>query len=65
VFQEYKAGQYKIVSFFAKRARGLMARYATVNKLTHVDHLKTFDAEGYAFDAKASTPLQLVFRRKA
>jgi cytoplasmic iron level regulating protein YaaA (DUF328/UPF0246 family) len=64
VFQEYKAGQYKIVSFFAKRARGLMARYATVNKLTHIDQLKAFDSEGYAFDAKASTPLKLTFRRK-
>ena len=65
VFQEYKAGQYKIVSFFAKRARGLMARYAAVNQLSHIDQLKAFDAEGYAFDAKASTPVKLVFRRKA
>ena len=65
VFQEYKAGQYKIVSFFAKRARGLMARYATVNRLTHIDQLKGFDYEGYAFEAKASTPLQLVFRRRS
>ena len=65
VFQEYKNGQYKIISFFAKRARGLMARYATVHKLTHIDQLKSFDSEGYAFDAKASTPLKLVFRRKA
>jgi cytoplasmic iron level regulating protein YaaA (DUF328/UPF0246 family) len=64
VFQEYKAGQYKIVSFFAKRARGLMARYATLNRLTHVDQLSAFDSEGYAFDAKASTPLKLVFRRR-
>jgi cytoplasmic iron level regulating protein YaaA (DUF328/UPF0246 family) len=65
VFQEYKNGQYKIISFFAKRARGLMARYATVNKLTHIDQLKAFDSEGYALDAKVSTPLKLVFRRKA
>jgi cytoplasmic iron level regulating protein YaaA (DUF328/UPF0246 family) len=65
VFQEHKAGQYKIISFFAKRARGLMARYATVNHLTHIDQLKAFDSEGYAFDARASTPLKLVFRRKA
>lgn len=65
VFQENKAGQFKIVSFFAKRARGLMARYATVHQLTHIDQLKAFDSEGYAFDAKASTPLKLVFRRSA
>ncbi len=65
VFQEYKGGQYKIVSFFAKRARGLMARYATVNRLTHVEQLQGFDAEGYAFDAEVSSPSKLVFRRKA
>jgi len=65
VFQEYKDGQYKIVSFFAKRARGLMARYATVNRLTQVEQLQGFDAEGYAFDANASIPSKLVFRRKA
>jgi cytoplasmic iron level regulating protein YaaA (DUF328/UPF0246 family) len=65
VFQEYKNGQYKIISFFAKRARGLMARYATVHKFTHIDQLKAFDSEGYGFDAKSSTPLKLVFRRKA
>lgn len=65
VFQEYKGGQYKIVSFFAKRARGLMARYATVNRLTHIDQLKAFDSEGYGFDAKASSPAKLVFRRKS
>ena len=65
VFQEYKADQYKIVSFYAKRARGLMARYATVHRLTHIDQLKAFDSEGYGFEAKASTPLKLVFRRKA
>ena len=64
VFQEYKGGQYKIVSFFAKRARGLMARYATQHQLTHIDQLKAFDSEGYAFDAKASSPQHLVFRRK-
>ncbi len=65
VFQENKGGAYKIVSFFAKRARGLMARYATVNQLSHIDQLKDFDAEGYGFDAKASTPAKLVFRRSA
>lgn len=64
VFQEYKGGQYKIVSFFAKRARGLMARYATLQRVSHVDQLKAFDSEGYSFDAKASMPRQLVFRRK-
>lgn len=65
VFQEYKAGQYKVVSFFAKRARGLMARYATTHRLTLPDQLRAFDVEGYRWTAAESTPQRLVFRRKA
>ena len=65
VFQEYKAGQYKIVSFFAKRARGLMARYATTHRLTVPDQLRAFDVEGYRWSAAESMPQRLVFRRKA
>jgi len=64
VFQEYKAGQYKIISFMAKRARGLMARYAATHRLVSPEQLRAFDSEGYAWDAKASTPERLVFRRK-
>ena len=65
VFQEYKAGQYKVISFFAKRARGLMARYATTHRLTVPDQLRSFDVEGYRWTAAESTPQRLVFRRKA
>lgn len=65
VFQEYKAGQYKVVSFFAKRARGLMARYATTHRLNLPDQLRAFDVEGYRWTAAESTPQRLVFRRKA
>jgi cytoplasmic iron level regulating protein YaaA (DUF328/UPF0246 family) len=64
VFQEHKAGQYKIISFFAKRARGLMARYATTHRLTTPDQLRAFDLEGYRWTASESTPQRLVFRRK-
>ena len=64
VFQEYKAGQYKIISFFAKRARGLMARFATTHRLTTPDQLRAFDLEGYRWTASESTPQRLVFRRK-
>jgi cytoplasmic iron level regulating protein YaaA (DUF328/UPF0246 family) len=64
VFQEYKDGQYKIISFFAKKARGLMARYATTHRLMTPDQLRGFDVEGYAYTASASTPERLVFRRK-
>jgi len=65
VFEEWKGGGYKIVSFFAKRARGLMARYAIEEKLTKPEQLKEFDSEGYTFDAKASTESRWVFRRRA
>ena len=64
VFQEYKAGAYKIVSFYAKRARGLMARYAIEHKVSKPEGLTGFDAEGYAYDAEASTADKLVFRRR-
>ena len=64
VFEEYKDGQYKIVSFFAKRARGLMARYAVEHRVATVGKLRAFDAEGYAYDAKASAADRLVFRRR-
>ncbi|MES2911414.1 MAG: peroxide stress protein YaaA [Pseudomonadota bacterium] len=64
VFEELRAGKYRIISFSAKRARGLMARYAIENKAGTIRKLQAFDAEGYAFDAKASSPDRLVFRRK-
>ena len=65
VFEEWKGGRYKIVSFFAKRARGLMARYAIENKLNAAEQLKAFNREGYAFDAKASDGTRYVFRRRS
>lgn len=64
VFEEYKNGQYKIISFMAKRARGLMTRYAVQHRLSRPAQLQAFDVDGYRFDAKASTELKLVFRRK-
>jgi len=64
VFQEWKAGVYKIISFHAKRARGLMARYAIQHRLQMPEQLHRFDLEGYGYDSAASTPERLVFRRK-
>jgi uncharacterized protein len=64
VFQEYKDGQYKVISFFAKKARGLMARYAIEHKLMTPEQLRHFDVDGYAYTAAESTPDRLVFRRK-
>jgi cytoplasmic iron level regulating protein YaaA (DUF328/UPF0246 family) len=63
VFQEHKNGQYKIISFMAKRARGLMARFAVTQRLVQPEQLRAFDLEGYAWNASASSPERLVFRR--
>ncbi|MDP5240561.1 peroxide stress protein YaaA [Uliginosibacterium sp. 31-16] len=65
VFEEKKGAGYKIVSFHAKRARGLMSRYAIVNAITDPEALKAFDAEGYAFSPAASDGERWVFRREA
>ena len=64
VFEDYKGGTYKIISFNAKRARGLMARYAVTHRITSPKGLQGFDAEGYAFSKAVSEPDRLVFRRK-
>jgi len=64
VFQDYKNGVYKIISFNAKRARGLMARFAIETKAKTPAALKKFNVEGYAFAEKESTDDKLVFRRK-
>lgn len=62
-FKDYSNGNFKVVSFFAKKARGMMANYMIQNKLTKVDDLKAFDAAGYYFDAKESTDTNYVFLR--
>jgi cytoplasmic iron level regulating protein YaaA (DUF328/UPF0246 family) len=64
VFEDWKVGKYKIISFYAKRARGLMARYAIEKKITKPEQLRLFDAEGYAYEPKSSTETSWVFRRK-
>ena len=64
VFEDYKNGAYKIISFHAKRARGLMMRHAAEHKLKSVKGLQGFDKDGYAFAAEASGPDRLVFRRR-
>ena len=64
VFEDYKNGKYKIISFHAKRARGLMARYAIEKRAATVQKLESFNVEGYAFVRGESKPDRLVFRRK-
>lgn len=64
VFEEWKGSAYKIISIHAKRARGLMARYAIQQRATSAEQLCGFSAEGYAFDPYTSESNRLVFRRR-
>ncbi|RZT10781.1 hypothetical protein SAMN05216319_0754 [Duganella sp. CF402] len=64
LFEDWKNGKYKIISFYAKRARGLMARYAAVKGITDPQKLKKFDVDGYAFDKASSDDKTWIFRRK-
>ena len=63
-FEDFKGGKYKIISVHAKRARGLMVRWAVQHKARKVADLRRFDLEGYALAEAASTPEKLVFRRR-
>lgn len=64
VFKDWKNGQYKIISFYAKKARGLMCRYAIKNKLVDAEQLKQFDLAGYQYDEALSKNDTWVFTRK-
>ena len=64
VFEERKGDQHKVVGFFAKRARGLMVRFAVQQRVSTPAQLQGFDAEGYRFAPAASEPDRLVFRRE-
>lgn len=64
VFEDWKNGRYKIISFYAKRARGLFCRHAIRNRVDDVEGLKRFEADGYAFVPEASSDDRLVFRRR-
>ncbi len=64
VFEDFKGADYKVISFFAKRARGLMARYAIEKRITTIKKLESFKSDGYAFAPALSEPDRLVFRRK-
>ncbi|MDE2430132.1 MAG: peroxide stress protein YaaA [Burkholderiales bacterium] len=65
IFQDWKNGKYKIISFFAKRARGLMARYCALHGIRRAGDLKSFDVDGYAFCEEESTESHWVFRRRS
>lgn len=62
-FKDEKNGKYKIISFYAKKARGLMARYIIQNRISDVEGLKGFDLAGYQYSEADSSPTDLVFKR--
>lgn len=64
IFKDWKNGQYKIISFYAKKARGLMARYAADQQIENAEELKYFDYEGYAFAPELSSETDWVFTRR-
>ena len=60
----FKNGQYKIISFYAKKARGLMSRYIIKNKITDPEKLKQFDVAGYTYNAAMSSAREWIFTRE-
>ncbi|MGX9417006.1 peroxide stress protein YaaA [Vibrio sp. RC27] len=64
IFKDEKNGQFKVISFYAKKARGLMARYIIENKIDSIEGLKAFDSAGYFFVEAESSATDLVFKRR-
>ena len=64
VFKDRKNGHYKIISFFAKKARGYMSAYIIQNQIKNVEDIKMFDVTGYYFDQASSSPAEWVFLRE-
>jgi len=64
IFKDWKTDKYKIISFYAKKARGLMARYAADNLIENAEDLKYFDTDGYQFNPEMSSETDWVFTRK-
>lgn len=62
-FKDYKDGKLKIISFYAKKARGLMVRYIIDKNVETIEDLKGFNYDGYAFDSNLSKGNSLVFTR--
>lgn len=63
-FEDWKGGDYKVISFYAKRARGLMARYAIEKKITRPEQLQQFNVEGYEYVPAGSSATSWMFRRR-
>ena len=65
VFKDRKNGQYKIISFFAKKARGMMSAYIIRERLKKPEAIKSFTTAGYAYNEAMSSPKEWVFTRDA
>ncbi len=63
VFKDYKNGDYRIISFFAKKARGMLASYLIRNQIMNSDHIRSFNQDGYHFNNDLSTDIKPVFTR--
>lgn len=63
VFQDVRDGKARVLGFFAKEARGAMARWVLTERIEHVEGLKAFEGMGYRFDASATTGSRWIFRR--
>ncbi|WP_413285150.1 peroxide stress protein YaaA [Vibrio sp. MA40-2] len=64
IFKDCKNGQYKVISFYAKKARGMMARYIIDNRISSIESLTNFDVAGYYFVEQESSATELVFKRE-
>ncbi|MEI8634350.1 peroxide stress protein YaaA [Vibrio sp. PP-XX7] len=64
IFKDRKNGQYKMISFYAKKARGMMVRYMIDHQINTIEGLQAFDSAGYYFVASESTSTELVFKRE-
>ncbi|MDV7105214.1 peroxide stress protein YaaA [Vibrio sp. TH_r3] len=64
IFKDCKNGQYKVISFYAKKARGMMARYIIDNRISSIESLTKFDVAGYYFVEQESSATELVFKRE-
>ena len=63
IFKDARNGSYKVISFFAKRARGQLARFILLNRLKKPGDLRAFDGDGYSYNRGLSTATEIVFTR--
>lgn len=62
-FKDFRNGDYKVISFLAKKARGLMTRYIVDNKIDTIEEVKSFNLEGYYYEPSESTDNHIIFKK--